>query len=128
MASPSSLIPLICFGAHRELAQKMEQALSPHFAYPAIVTNFSDLSVLTTLLDTLNPTPGGVIIGGGMKEDGVEEVQRIVAEWNKARPEGAGIPVVKVPAGTFEAGGPAGLVKWIQEELAKVYKLGCCEW
>ncbi|MCJ1250570.1 hypothetical protein MMC30_007798 [Trapelia coarctata] len=125
MASPSTPIPLICFGAHRDLAQRMEQSLTPRFAYPAIVTSFGDLSVLTTLLNTLNPTPRGVIVGGGMKEDGVEEVQRIVAEWNEARPEGAEIPVVKVPAGTFEAGGPAGLVKWIREELGRVYKV---EW
>ena len=125
MANETSPIPLICFAVHRDRAEKMEKSLSSHFAYPAIVTDFGNLSVLSTLLDTLNPTPRGVIIGGGMNDDGVEEVQRMVAEWNQARAESAQIPVVKVPAGTLEAGGPAGLVKWVKEELARVYKV---EW
>jgi len=126
MASTTSPIPLICFGRHRDLALKLEKSLAPHFHYPAIVTDFGDLSVLNTLLDTVNPPPRGVIIGGGMNEDEVGEVKRIVGGWNDQGREGeAEVPVVRVPAGTVEAGGPAGLVKWIQEELGRVYSV---EW
>lgn len=120
-SSPASPIPLICFGAHRELALKLEKSLSPHVHYAAIITDFANFEVLTTLLNTLNPTPKGVIIGGGMNDDGANEVRRIVAGWNKGRDEEVDIPVMRVPVGTFQAGGPESLVKWIRDELGRVY-------
>ncbi|MCJ1387174.1 hypothetical protein MMC18_000014 [Xylographa bjoerkii] len=125
MASTSSPIPLICFGRHRDLGQRMEKALQPHFIYAAIVTDYKDPAVLLALLENLNPRPGGVIIGGGFGGEVTREVGTVVEAWTKGREDVEKIPVMSVPPGTFEAGGPPALAKWIKDELARVFEV---EW
>ncbi|MCJ1438169.1 hypothetical protein MMC27_007556 [Xylographa pallens] len=123
MTTNSSAIPLICFGRHRDLGQKMERALQPHFNYTAIVTDYKDPAVLLALLENLNPSPRGVIIGGGFDGAMVREVQDAVEAWTGGHEDIEKIPVMSVPPGTFEAGGPPALVKWIKGELARVFEV-----
>ncbi|MCJ1397987.1 hypothetical protein MMC11_001183 [Xylographa trunciseda] len=123
MTTAASPIPLICFGRHRELGQKMEKTLQPHFSYSAIVTNYKDPAVLLALLDNLNPSPRGVIIGGGFNGDVVRGVGDAVEAWTRSHEGVEMIPVMSVPAGTFEAGGPPALAGWIKGELARVFEV-----
>ncbi|MCJ1382567.1 hypothetical protein MMC17_005680 [Xylographa soralifera] len=125
MTATSSPIPLICFGRHRDLGQKMERILQPHFNYTAIMTDYKDPAALLALLENLNPTPRGVIIGGGFDGEMVHEVKDVVAAWTQGREDAEKIPVITVPPGTFEAGGPPALAKWIKGELARVFEV---EW
>ena|SRR5271155_3488725 len=116
MTQASSPIPLICIGRHRDLALKIEQSLAPNFVYSAIVNSYDKQTVLT-LLETLNPTPSGIIVGGAFSMEVVLELEQIVGEWNEGK-EGAEIlKFVNVPIGTVEREGPAGLVKWIRDAL-----------
>ena len=123
MTATSSPIPLICFGRHRDLGLKMEKTLQPHFNYAAIVTDYKDPAALLALLENLNPSPRGVIIGGGFDGGMVRKVQEVVEAWTKGHEDSEKIPVMSVPPGTFEAGGPPALVKWIKGELARVYEV-----
>jgi hypothetical protein len=79
MIQASSPIPLICIGKHLDPALKIEQSLAPSFVYSAIVNSYDRQTVLT-LLETLNPTPGGIIIG--FSTEVVLELEQIVGEWN----------------------------------------------
>jgi len=65
MTQASSPILLICIGKHRDRALKIEQSLAPNFVYSAIVNSYDKQTVLT-LLETLNSTLDGIIIGAGI--------------------------------------------------------------
>ncbi|MCJ1292798.1 hypothetical protein MMC34_004351 [Xylographa carneopallida] len=125
MAVTTTSIPLICFGRHRDLGQKMEKTLQPHFNYAAILTDYENPAAVLALLENLNPSPRGVIIGGGFDGEMVRQVKAVVEAWTKGREDADQIPVMSVPPGTFEAGGPPALVKWIKDELARVFTV---EW
>ncbi|MCJ1284229.1 hypothetical protein MMC26_003560 [Xylographa opegraphella] len=121
MTAASSPNPLICFGRHRDLGQKMERILQPHFHYAAIMTDYKDSTALLAVLESLNPTPRGVIIGGGFDGGMVREVKDVVEAWIQGREDVEKMPVISVPPGTVEAGGPPALAKWIKDELVRVY-------
>ena len=115
-------IPLICLGRHLPVALALEESLAPHFHYPAILTSSANLSsTLPILLDSLNPTPRGVTLGGGFDEEVVREVEEIVKAWQARREVGAEVKVLRVPAGTLEREGVEGLKRWVRAELGKVF-------
>lgn len=103
-------IPLICIGRHRELALGIEKQITPNFIYSAIMTSYNK-DTLTTLLETLNPPPCGIIIGGDFS---LEEVRAV-------RDESKGLKVVAVPQGTLEREGIAGVLSWVKGALATEY-------
>lgn len=103
----------------------MEKTLHPQFSYTAIVTDFKNPAVLQALLENLNPSPRGVIIGGGFNGEMVREVSDVVEAWTTGRKDVEKIPVMSVPPGTLEAGGPPALANWVKGELARVFDV---EW
>ncbi len=58
---------------------------------------------LHMLLDTLYPTPAGVLVGVGFDAQVVEEVRRILTSWNDSNSRGQNVnfKVVAVPPGTL---------------------------
>lgn len=106
----SQPIPLICIGRHKEIALGIEKQITPNFIYSAIMTSYNK-DTLTTLLETLNPPPRGIIIGGDFS---LEEVQA-------ARDESKGLKVVAVPQGTLERVGITGVLSWVKGALATEY-------
>ena len=109
----SQPIPLICIGRHREIALAIEKQIKPNFIYPAIMTSYNK-DTLTTLLETLNPPPRGIIIGGDFSSEEVRAVEQF-------RDESKGLKVVAVPQGTLERGGIAGVLSWVKGTLATEY-------
>ena len=120
MSQTSTPIHLVCVGRHRELAEKLEVQLRPHFAYPALLDfdNYSAQNLLT-LLATLNPRPSGVIVGGGFDRETQIEVKRIVNEHNEAGRYS--LKFTSVPLGYVETHGPAALLAWVKKALAEAY-------
>jgi hypothetical protein len=109
----SQPIPLICIGRHREIALRIEKQLTPNFIYSAIMTSYNK-DTLTALLETLNPPPHGIIIGGGVSPEEVRDIEQF-------RDESKGLKVVAVPPGTIERGGIAGVLSWVKGALATEY-------
>jgi hypothetical protein len=113
MSQPTIPIPLICLGGHRDLALTIEKDLAPNFVYPAIMTSYNK-EVLLNLLETLNPPPRGIAIGGLFPPEEVAAVERIAAERE-------GLQVMRVPPGTFEREGLAGVVGLVKKELGRMF-------
>lgn len=109
----SQPIPLICVGRHREIALGIEKQIAPNFIYSAIMTSYNE-DTLTTLLETLNPPPRGIIIGGDFSPEEVRAVEQF-------QDESKGLKVVAVPQGTFEREGRAGLLSWVKGALGTEY-------
>ncbi|OAP63175.1 hypothetical protein AYL99_02402 [Fonsecaea erecta] len=116
---------LLCLGAHRDMALKLQTKLAPHFTWCAILTKIEprrtySLDNFALLLDTLHPAPEGVIVGGGFSDEEGEEMRRLVEARGRA---GDGTPMrfVKVPSGTLERSGPEGLVGTIKELLGEAF-------
>jgi hypothetical protein len=109
----SQPIPLICIGRHREIALAIEKQIGSNFTYSAIMTSYNN-DTLTALLETLNPPPRGIIIGGDFSLEEVRAVEQF-------RDESKGLKVVAVPQGTFEREGRAGLVSWVKDALGTEY-------
>lgn len=106
-------IPLICLGRHREIALGIEKQITPNFIYSAIMTSYNK-DTLTTLLETLNPPPRGIIIGSDFSPEEVRAVEQF-------RDDNKGFKVVAVPQGTFERGGVAEVLSWVKGALATAY-------
>ena len=109
----SQPIPLICLGHHREIALNVEKQITPNFIYSAIMTSYNK-DTLTTLLETLNPPPRGIIIGSDFSPEDVRAVEQF-------QDDNKGFKVVAVPQGTFERGGLAGVLNWVKDALATAY-------
>lgn len=86
IAQNSLPLPLICVGRLRELAISLEQSLAPYFTFPGVIDldNFSP-QTLRGLLNTLNPYPVGVFVGGGVSVEVQQEVEKVVLEHNVAK-------------------------------------------
>ncbi|KAK5043508.1 hypothetical protein LTR84_011922 [Exophiala bonariae] len=115
---------LICIGAHRSLALKLQPSLSPHVSYIAILTKIEPSKTyspenLALLLDALHPSPDGVIVGGGFGDEEVDEMMKVIAL--KKREDGTSFKFIRVPVGTIEASGPEGLVNKVKELLADAF-------
>lgn len=119
MSQTTTPIPLICIGKHRHHAVNFEKSLAPNFVYPAIVTAYNK-DALLTLLETLNPSPRGIAVGGGYRPEDQEGIQQVAADWAK----GKGVerlPIVIVPGGTYEREGPEGVVSLLRRELGEAF-------
>lgn len=115
-----SSIALLCIGRLRSIALQLEQSLSPKFHYPAIIDaeNYSPSNV-RTLLNTLSPTPAGIMVGGGLTLEIQEEVEKVVKEFNEAN--GARLKLVCIPVGIRAQVGAKGLLTWLKEALGKEF-------
>ncbi len=67
------------------------------------------------ILDALYPSPAGLIVGGAFSDEEAEKMARLVAA--KKTDSGMSIEFIKVPTGTFESGGPQGLLRKVKELL-----------
>jgi hypothetical protein len=94
----------------------------PKFCYHAIMTKWS-ANNLHTLLDTLYPTPAGVLVGAGFDARVVEEVRMTLTSWNDSNSRGQKVnfKVVAVPLGTLQSEGADGIVKVMREGLAREF-------
>ena len=120
MAQSDSPIPLICIGRTRGLSLELEQSVAPHFTYPAIIDfpNYSPDNI-GILLATLNPSPAGIVVGGGLTVAIQQEVEKVVQEHNAAGRYD--LKLVCIPVGIREKFGAEGVIEWIKEALGKEF-------
>ena len=88
--------------------------------YAAILNSYTK-DALLTLIEALNPSPRGIVVGGGFQPEDAQAVEQTVEEWAANNDERKKMKVVAVPPGTLERRGPAGVVSLIQDELGKVF-------
>ena len=106
------------------MALKLQENLSPHVTYVAILTRIEpsetySLENLALLLDAIYPSPDGVIVGGGFSDEEGEDMAKLVT--SKKKEDGAPFKFVKVPVGTVESVGVGGLVKKVKELLSEAF-------
>ncbi|KIW56120.1 hypothetical protein PV05_04803 [Exophiala xenobiotica] len=121
-------IRLVCVGAHRTLALQLLEQLKPHYTYCAILTTVEPTRTyspgnLNLVLDALHPAPAGVIVGGAFSDEEGEEIAKLVA--TKKTESGAPMEFIKVPTGTIEGEGPAGLLRKVKELLYEKFGRQC---
>jgi len=119
-------IPLLIIGRTRPIAVQQGQDLAPHFAYTAIIDlpNYSSTNI-HLLLSTLNPSPEGVVVGGGVTLELQQEVEALIRTENEERGEGEKLKLVVIPVGIKERVGAEGLMKWLKEALEEKFDV---EW
>ena len=112
-------IPLLIIARTRPIALQQSASLSPHFTYTAILDqeHYSTSSVRLSL-ETLSPTPLGIVVGGGLDVEVQKEVRALVKEWNSEKEEREKLKLVCIPVGIREKVGAEGLLKWLKDELA----------
>jgi hypothetical protein len=116
------LIPLLIIARTRPIACQQGADLAPHFAYTAILDlpQYSPSNV-ELLLSTLNPSPKGVVVGGGVSVDLQQEVIAVVERENAKRAEGETLKLVVIPVGIRERVGAEGLMRWLKEALGEKF-------
>jgi hypothetical protein len=71
------------------------------------------------LLNTLNPYPAGVLVGGGLTMEIQQEVEKVVQEHNAAGRYN--LKFLCIPVGIKERVGPAEAPEWLKDTLAKEF-------
>jgi len=102
--SSAPMIPIACFVAHRDVAEKINAGLAPFYAFVTITTIRSELEAVIPTIHKMDPSrqPRAWIVGG--KGEEAEQVQQLI----HAEVGWSSIPVLTVPRGTIERfGGPA---------------------
>ncbi|KAK5011687.1 hypothetical protein LTR28_008626, partial [Elasticomyces elasticus] len=120
MAQTPSPVPLLAIGRFRKVAVEHGHSIAPHSTFPGIidVDSYTPQTV-RVLLATLNPYPAGVIVGGAISLEVQQEVERVVQEHNA---EGCyKVKLVCIPMGLRDRVGPAGLLEWLKDALAKTF-------
>jgi hypothetical protein len=112
-------IPLLIIGRTRPIAVQQGENLAPHFTYTAVI----DLPRYTVenlrlVLETLNPTPKGVLVGGGVSVEVQQEVEAFVKERNESKGEGERLHFICIPVGIKEKLGAEGLMVWLKDALS----------
>jgi hypothetical protein len=71
------------------------------------------------MLNTLNPYPAGIIVGGGLSLEVQQEVEKVVQDHNAAGRYN--LEFVSIPLGIREQVGAAGLFEWVKDALGKKF-------
>jgi hypothetical protein len=72
-------IPLLIIGRTHPIVVQQGENLAPHFTYTAVIDlPHYTVENLRLVLETLNPTPKGVLVGGGVSVEVQQEVEAIV--------------------------------------------------
>jgi hypothetical protein len=122
MSNSPTPIPLLCIGRTRELAILQGQSLAPNFSYAAIIDQpHYCVENVHILLETLNPSPAGIVVGGGLSVEVQQEVTAIVADKNEKAGYGPQLKLVCIPIGIREKHGAEGLMKWLKDVLSETY-------
>jgi hypothetical protein len=104
-------IPLLIIGRTRPIAIQQGESLAPHFTYTAIIDlPHYIVKNLRLVLETLNPTPKGVLVGGGVSVEVQQEVEAIIKELNQSMREGERLHFICIPVGIKEKLGAEGLM------------------
>lgn len=72
-------------------------------------------------MDNLNPTPIGVVIGGGFDEQVAAEVREALKEWDNERDRKVNIKVLTTPKTLMESKGPTAVAEHLKERLAEEF-------
>jgi hypothetical protein len=76
---PRQSIPLLIIGRTRPIAVQQGESLAPHFTYTAVIDlPHYTVENLQLVLETLNPTPKGILLGGGVSVEVQQEVKAFV--------------------------------------------------
>jgi hypothetical protein len=115
-----SPIPLICYGARRQFAEKMSEGLNPTFTFTAVVTEWKtedgeSKSLFETLIKYLHPPPRGVAVGSAYTEAQQADI--------KAAAQKHGLKFVGVPQGYTVAKGPEATLKFCRDQLMKEFEI-----
>jgi hypothetical protein len=115
-----SAIPLIAFGARRQFAESVSEAIAPTFTFTAVVSEWiigSDESknTLKTLIKHLHPPPAGIIVGGGFDDNQKEEIRAIAQEH--------GLRFVRVPYMYMKDHSPEETLQWCRNALLKEFEV-----
>jgi hypothetical protein len=96
-------IHLLTIARTRPLAIEQSENLAPNFTYAAVI-DFPHYSPdnLQLILNTLNPSPKGVVVGGGVSIEVQQEVEQIVKLRNESREKGEKLKLVCIPLVTKE--------------------------
>lgn len=116
MSNRQDSIPLLCIGRTRDLAILQGQNLAPKFSYVAIIDqhHYSTDNV-RLLVATLNPSPAGIVVGGGLSVEVQQEVQALAKEENEKAGDEGKLKLVCIPVGVREKHGAEGLLRWFKE-------------
>jgi hypothetical protein len=115
-------IPLLIIARTRPIAVQQGESLAPHFTYTAVIDlPHYTVENLRLVLETLNPTPKGVLVGGGVSVEVQQEVEAIVKELNQLLREGERLHFICIPVGTKEKLGAEGLMVWLRDALSEEF-------
>ena len=115
-------IPLLIVGRTRPIAVQQGKSLAPRFTYTAVIDlPHYTVENLRLVLETLNPTPKGVLVGGGVSVEVQQEVEAIVKELNRSMTEGERLHFICIPVGIKEKLGPEGLMVWLKDALSEEF-------
>lgn len=116
----SASTPVLVIGRLREVALSMAEKMSPQFSFPGIIdaANYSPEAV-RTVLTALNPTPAGVMVGGGVSEEIQNEVKKVVEDFNSTGQHR--VKYLAVPVGIRDQVGPEGHVSVVKDILSKEF-------
>lgn len=118
MSKGQSSVPFLCVGRLKEVSLSVEKALSPQIAFNAIIdlASFSPEAV-RSVLKSLNPTPAGVLVGGGVTSEVQQEVEKAVQEFNETA--NASVKYIATPIGLREEIGPEGHLQYFKDKISQ---------
>ena len=113
-------ITLICYGKHREIAEKMSQGLEPEFTFTAVILDWKEGSEdskhdLEVLIRALRPAPAAIVVGSAFNEVQQKEIEKVAQEHH--------LPFIGLTQDYLKEHGPEKTLQWCRDALRKEFGL-----